>query len=193
MTIIHTLRRGIVGALLGLAALAAWGQSLTTQQITTLRAAVFADTTAAALLAGGNASGLQAYLNNPAVPTFVVWRTAVPIDDIMRNAMDWARVDNLSVGKARIWDWMGRLGSLDCSKANIRAGIDATWVGTAADLAVRSTVYTHCKRAASAAERMLATGTGTDAVPGTMGFEGVVSELDARRLVFKDDGTIWTP
>ena len=52
----------------------------------------------------------------------------------------------------------------------IRAGIDATWVGTAADLAVRATVYTHCKRAATRAEKSLAnlTGAGTDAVPGLL-------------------------
>ncbi len=76
------------------------------------------------------------WYNVPADPPWIVWRTEVPIDDIMRNGMDWARVDNLSTGKARIWDWMGRLGTLNASKPNIRAGIDATWVGTAADLAV---------------------------------------------------------
>jgi hypothetical protein len=92
--------------------------------------------------------------------------------------MDWARVDNLSVGKARIWDWLGRLGTFDASKPNVRAGIDAAWGGTAADLAVRASVYTHCKRSATRAEKLLASGTGSDAVPATMGWEGFLAYQD---------------
>ena len=37
-------------------------------------------------------------LNLVANPTFIVWKTEVSIDEIMRNGMDWARVDNLSIG-----------------------------------------------------------------------------------------------
>lgn len=121
--------------------------------------------------------------NALAAPTFIVWKTAVDIDEIMRNGMDWARVDNLSVGKARIWDWMGRLGSFNPSKLNVRAGIDAVWAGTAADLAVRAQVYTHCKRPATLIEKLLATGTGSDASPAVLSFEGSITyqEIDAAR------------
>ena len=114
-------------------------------------------------------------LNKEKNPAFVVWKTSVNMDEIMRNGMDWARVDNLTVGKARIWDWIGRLGSFNASKVNIRAGIDAAWVGTAADLAVRATIYTHCKRNAKVAEALLATGTGTTADPATLVYEGDVN------------------
>jgi hypothetical protein len=101
----------------------------------------------------------------------------------MRNGMDWTRVDNLSVGKARIWDWMTKLGAFDASKVNIRAGIDATWVGTSADLAVRAMVYTHCKRPATLAEKILATGTGTTEVPATMGYEGNLGIYDVKNAM----------
>lgn len=114
-------------------------------------------------------------LNKPDASTYIVWKTAVDIDEIMRNGLDWTRVDNLSVGKARIWDWMTRLGTLNPTKANIRAGIDATWVGTSADLAVRAVVYTHCKRQATVVERLLATGNGTDVSPATMGYESPIT------------------
>lgn len=114
-------------------------------------------------------------LNKGKDPTFVVWKTSVDMYEIMRNGMDWARVDNLTVGKARIWDWIGRLGTFNASKVNIRAGIDATWIGTAADLAVRAVVYTHCKRNAKVAEALLATGTGTTADPAVLNFEGDIS------------------
>lgn len=145
-------------------------QTLTPQQ----RAAITADITATPELAavrGIDLGAIANYYNAPASPTHVVWRTSVPIDSIMANGMDWTRVDNLGVGKARIWDWMGRLGALNCSKSNIRAGIDATWVGTAADLAVRAMVYTHCKRSATRLEKLLSSGVGSDAAPALLGID----------------------
>jgi len=157
--------------LLALVGLGAQAQTLTPQQRTALAADIAADPVLADLKAQGSLGGLASAYNSPAAPAWTVWRTSVPIDDIMRNGMDWARVDNLSVGKARIWDWMGRLGTLDCSQPNIRAGIDATWVGTAADLAVRATVYGHCKRTATRFERLFSTGTGSDAAPAILGVD----------------------
>jgi hypothetical protein len=147
---------------------------LTPSQSATLKAAILADPTQAAKIPVGDYQGLVDWLNAVVAPAFILWRTSVPIDDIMRNGMAWDRVDNLSIGKARIWEWMGRLGTLDATKPNIRAGIDATWVGTAPDLAVRATVYTHCKRSATRAEKLLATGTGSDASPAVPGWEGTL-------------------
>jgi hypothetical protein len=153
--------------------------ALTNGQLTTLKAYILADSTLAAWAATGRmAEEIAHELNHVAAPEWVVWKTDVHTDDIMRNGMDWTRVDNLTVGKARIWDWLSRLGTFDASRANIRAGIDATWVGTAADLAVRATVYTHCKRAATRAEKALSTGTGTTASPATMTFEGALTYSD---------------
>ena len=154
--------------------------ALTQQQIATLRAIVAAEPSLAQAINSGNDAMIAAWLNG--TTTFVVWRTSVSIDEIMRNGMDWARVDNLTVGKARIWDWLGRLGTFDASKPNVRAGIDATWVGTAADLAVRAQVYTHCKRTATQAEKALAAGAGTDVSPGTMVFEGDVTVDEAGQM-----------
>lgn len=152
---------------------------LTPAQQNTLRLAVQAEPAFQGLPPNGDSAFIvAANFNQLASPAFIVWKTNVSVDEIMRNGIDWARVDNLSVGKARIWDWMGRLGTFDASRPNIRAGIDATWVGTAADLAVRAQVYTHCKRQATKAERLLATGLGTDPSPGTMTFEGELSFQD---------------
>lgn len=152
---------------------------LNEQQLALLKADILADPVLSQWAATGYmASEIADAYNQTAAPEWVVWKSNVLVDEIMRNGMDWARVDNLSVGKARIWDWMGRLGTFDASKPNIRAGIDATWVGTAADLAVRAMVYTHCKRAAKRAEKLLSTGTGTTATPATMGFEGNLTYQD---------------
>jgi hypothetical protein len=152
---------------------------LTPSQKTALKAYIAADTTLAAWYATGRmAEEIANALNLPQAPEWVVWKTNVDPSAIMANGMDWTRVDNLTVGKARIWDWMTRLGTLNASQPNIRAGIDATWVGTAADLAVRATVYTHCKRAATRAEKALSTGTGTTASPATMSYEQPLTYAD---------------
>lgn len=128
-------------------------------------------------------------LNVIASPAFIVWRTNVSQDEIMRNGMDWTRVDNLSVGKARIWEWMfnNMDRTINPAKPNIRAGIDATWVGTAADLTVRAAVYGHCKRSATVGEKAFATGAGTTESPAVMDWEGAISSSmvqEARERTF---------
>ena len=169
--------------------------ALTPQQLTTLRAACFASPTAAAFFAEpGNAAGLQSHLNAAASPAFYVWRDRVTQDEIMQNGFDWTRVDNLSVGKARVWEWLfdNAQSSINPSKPNVRAGIEQVWQGTTADLNVRAAVYVHCRRLVSVAERAFATGVGTEANHGDAAWVGSVSSVEAATLIYKDDGTIWT-
>lgn len=157
---------------------------MTPAQLQTLKASILADPVLSALpLTSGGAGVIVEAYNLQAAPDFIVWRTSVSWDEIMLNGMDWARVDNLSVGKARIWDWMFQNGSrsMNPSKANIRAGIDAAWVGTAADLAVRASVYTHCKRLATRGEKLFAFGTGSVAAPATMSYEGAITSDDVQQ------------
>jgi len=123
-------------------------------------------------------SAITDLLNTTSSPTFTVWRTSVSWDEIMMNGMDFTRVDNLQNGnKWRIWEWMFKNSdnSINPSKPNIRAGIDATWIGTAPDLAVRASVYTHCKRSATRLEKLFSVGVGSDAAPANLGDgDGVV-------------------
>lgn len=168
----------------------AGAQTLTTQQQTTVRAFACADTgTARGYVTGGDTASLRAWLN--AAGSYVVWRTNVTDREILSDpAFDWTRVDNLTSGKARIWDYLLRFGSIDVSKANVRAGIDAAWVGTAADLAVRASIYAVSKRSATRTEQALATGAGTTPSPGVMTFDGLLSDVDVARLVFSDNGAL---
>lgn len=112
-----------------------------------------------------NSEAVAEWYNLTATPAFQVYRSSVPMSEIMLNGFDWTRVDNLSVGKARIWEWMFSADpitrAIDPSKPNIRAGINAVWVGTAADLNVRAAVYAHCHREATRAELLFSTGAGT--------------------------------
>ena len=153
---------------------------LTPTQTTTLKTYILADPVLAPLTSGpGTDYGAIAdALNVNASPAFVVWRTSVTREEIQNDdAFNWAQVDNLTSGsKYRIWDWMfgNSTGTINPSKANIRAGIAATWVGTAALLAVQAVVLARCKRNATRLEKLFATGVGSDASPGLLVFEGAI-------------------
>jgi hypothetical protein len=85
---------------------------LTPAQLATLKTAILADSVLAAQpMNSDGAYAIALTLNELATPAFIVWKTNVSVEEIMRNGMDWARVDNLSVGKARIWDWLTKLGT----------------------------------------------------------------------------------
>ena len=153
--------------------------ALSPAQLAALKAAILADQTLASLpMTSGGSLVISEAMNAVAAPSYIVWRTRVTDEEIMLNGFDWTRVDNLSVGKSRIWDWMFRFGAINPSKPNIRAGIDAAWVGTAADLAVRAAVYVHCKRPALRGEALFAVGAGTNASPSVMGYEGEITPSD---------------
>ena len=155
---------------------------LDAQQKATLKAHILANVSQDVVdgITNGDVGTIASHYNGAASPEFVVWKTSVTQDEIMQNGFDWSRVDNLANGPARIWEWMfqNESRSVDPSKINVRAGIEAVWKGTAADLAVRAAVYVHCRRVASVFEKLFATGTGTAESPGTMAIEGPVSITD---------------
>lgn len=158
--------------------------ALTDAQYIALKADILADPLLSADVQAGNYGAIADAYN--VTTTYVVWKTSVTDKEIQATAaFDWTRVDNLSVGKARIWDLMFKFGAINPSLSNVRAGIDATWVGTAADLAVRAAVYTNCKRFARRIEKLFATGTGTDVSPSVMSFEGSVPFTDVRSALLE--------
>ena len=169
----------LLSALLMLLSLAA-SADMTDTQLQALAAAIRADTNpdvVSALAVRNDTAIAQNYRQDSAT---WVWRTSVSQDEIMQGNFDWTRVDNLGAGPARIWEWMfGNADrSINPSKANVRAGIESVWKGTAADLAVRAVVYTHCKRLAVKAEALFTTGTGTNTDPAVLVWEGPLPVSD---------------
>lgn len=147
---------------------------LTPAQLTTLKADILADPVLAAypVNSDGAFAIAEAY---KAETTFIVWRTSVPVDEIVNNGFIWTAVDTLQAGKARIWDWMRESGQINPSKANVRQGLQDAFGATQPNIAQ------HLKRAANRGEKLFATGTGTTANPGTMTFEGELSYQDVER------------
>lgn len=155
-------------------ALAIAAGPLTSGQLQTLKTLVQADPIATALANAADDVGLAAWLNTGDA-TYTVWRTDVTIDEC-NAVIVWTEVDGLTAGKARIWEWMKSLAVLNASRANIRQGIlDAFASATA----TRTALTALSKRLASRAEKALASGTGTNASPATMTWEGQITYVDA--------------
>jgi hypothetical protein len=114
-----------------------------------------------------------------------VWRTLVTQDEIMTNGFDWVEVDNLTAGKARIWEWLfdNAQSAIRPSLPNVRAGIAECWKGTAAKLAVQAAVLAKCKRHATLAESLFVTGSGTENDPALLVVEGAISTEDVGRAL----------
>ena len=156
---------------------------LTTEQTAALAADIAADPTLAAYAAEGRDNQITAAYNEPG--TAVVWRTSARRDEVMGDGFDWAQVDNLTNGQARIWDYLFDNEQRSCNPANpnVRAGIAECWKGTAAKLAVQATVLGYCKRTATRAEGLFATGVKTSASPGTLTFVGEITDADVARAL----------
>lgn len=159
--------------------------ALTPAQLQTLKAAIDADPALSSQpMNSDGAFAIADAMNQPASPAFVVWRTSVMQDEITRQAgFTWTLVDSLSVGSARIWEWMfdNVAQSINCGALNVRQGIADVWSGSAPKLAVQTVVLTTCKRASNRAEKIFATGTGSDATPATLTREGAISYQDVEQ------------
>jgi hypothetical protein len=144
---------------------------MTAAQILALRAAVLAQSAVAEFVTANNDIMIAAWYNQPS--TFVVWRRDVSIAEITASAIVWTEVAALTAGAARIWEWMRTLPVIDASQTNIRTGFTAAFGAGSGTVAA---VLPLVKRFATNAEAVFATGTGTNASPGLLVFEGQVSE-----------------
>lgn len=154
--------------------------SLTTAQLQTLKSAIAAETdpTFVGYRDNGQTGLMAAFYNQPSNPAFVVWRTTVSVRETGRafNGSEWAGMT--AANHTRLTDvaaWVAE--GYDASKADIRAMFDDIWSG-AGGASTRATLLALWKRAATNAEKLYATGTGSDASPGLLVFEGSVSESD---------------
>jgi hypothetical protein len=109
--------------------------------------------------------------------TFVAWRSSLTPEqarDAITNGDGLAQLDNLTAGKrdSLLWTFGG---NTDPSNATQRTAI-ANLCGTQNTL--KAAILAAQKRAATRAEAIFATGTGSDAVPGLLGWEGQLSVND---------------
>ena len=150
---------------------------LTISQASTLKAVALADVTAAALLNGGNDTGLAEWFNT--AQTHVVWRSSLT-PELARAAIiqGASQLDALTVGKRDSLFYLAS-GSLNTTNPAVRAALDDL-CGTQTQL--KGYLQAAQKRTANRAEKALSTGSGTDASPATLGWEGVISSNEASAI-----------
>jgi len=153
--------------------------ALTPEQLAVVKSYILATPALAALTSGAGTdyNTIANVLSAAATPPFVVWRSSISRDDVMGDGFDWTQIDNLSVGQARIWDWLfdNNQRTMNPSNTRTRSGIGECWKGTTAKLAVGTYVLTQCKRNAAQVEKLFAIGTGSDASPAKMVHEGGIT------------------
>lgn len=149
---------------------------LTTDQITTLKALALADGVASTYFDGTKDQELADWFNQETAT--VVWRTSLSMQQFRAAIINGvAQLDNLTVGKRDTLLWLGnQLLPMDDS---VRAAID-NLCGTQNTL--KAALTTAQKRFASRAEKALATGTGSDASPAVLSWEGRITPNEASSI-----------
>lgn len=135
------------------------------------------DAGAAAFRTSGNDTGLASYCNALASPAFIVWRKSISRKEIY-DAVVWSEMLVLTSAQRDTFALMMTDATLSPSSANIRTAFAAIFASANTTLA---NLTAAAKRQATVAEKMLATGTGTNGSPATLTFEGAVTTDDIQK------------
>ena len=155
--------------------------ALTTPQLATLKAAFIADATLNAQPNNSDgAFAIAAAMNLSASPAFTVWKTNVSIRDVgdKINGTELAGLSNLNTTRLQMVVMLSD-GGINASLIDRRQFFDDIFSG-AGGTNTRANLLALWKRLATRAEKLFATGTGSDASPATMTFEGTLSYQDVQ-------------
>lgn len=153
--------------------------ALTSQQKTTLKAHI--DASGDLNVFPNNSDGafaIAALLNLPSAPAFIVWRTDIPTSDV-KKAIVWTEYIGRSAGERDAFVLMTSNGIVNAADANNRQGFLDIFSGPSGAVS-RANLTALAKRTATRGEAVLATGTGSDASPGTLTFQGAISFADVQ-------------
>lgn len=156
---------------------------LTTEQKALLLATINADPEMSSQpLNSDGAHAIAAVFNLPAVPDFIVYKSNVSLDDVGEafvasglSTMTGANNDRLV--SFALYNSQG----VNPARADHRQFFDDVF-SPASGASTRAALLALWKRKATRAEKILATGTGTDASPATLGFEGALTIADVESV-----------
>jgi len=165
-----------------LAALVVWIASfaaadhLTPAQLATIKQDINAN-----FLAEWNAGQIDTIVsayNASASPSFIAWKTAVEAT-AYRDSITWTEFTGRSAGERDMFSFLTGNGalSLNCSRQNVRQAIQDAFSG-ATGVNSRTALIALCKRPVTRYERLFVTGVGSDATPGQLVIEGVMTAND---------------
>lgn len=161
---------------------------LTSAQKTTLKTDIAANTNT--VLYAGVQTAINALPNNTdanfaiadwynqtASPAWTVWRTNIPVKDV-KTAIVWTEyIAAVSQADHNAFSLIISNGVVNGADANVRQGFADIFAGPN-KATTRSNLTALAKRSATYAEKLFSSGTGSDASPATMAFEGSLSYAD---------------
>lgn len=165
--------------------------ALTSAQQAALKADILADPVLAAYPDDSDgAFAIAAAYDLPAVPDYWVWRTMVTeheiTDEVSPESTTWSWVAYIARNPGEHNGWARMFNSsetINPSLPQVRQGMADIFSGGTGS-AQRAHLLAVAKRKATRVEKLFATGTGVQATPSTMTFEGSLTYadvLDARR------------
>lgn len=152
---------------------------MTPQQLATLKAAIDADPVLAAtpLDSTGYKQVADAMNLAAAGPNNVCWKTTVTIRETGQafNGAEWAGMT--SANHSRLQTVAQYLMNYNAALPDIRAMFNDIWSGAGGTI-TRASLLVLWKRTMKRGEKLYATGTGSDASPATLTFEGNITSPD---------------
>ena len=152
---------------------------MTPAQLTTLKAAIAAETDVAfvAFRLGGSTGSMAEWYSLPD-PAFVVWKTNVSVNSVGDNMVgtEFAGLTSLNATRLQTIAQYSPSG-INPSMADRRQFFDDVFSG-AGGVLTRAKLLILWKRMALRGEKLYATGTGTDTTPATLAFEGRITNSD---------------
>ena len=151
--------------------------ALTPTQLPALKAAILAETDAAfvELRQAGATGAMAEFYSQPGA--FVVWKTSVSRNEVGKTFIASALAAITAGNNDKLANFAAWNETINPSRADQRAFFDDVF-SVAAGASTRAALLALWKRFALRGERVYATGTGTDAAPGALVYEGTISEND---------------
>lgn len=160
---------------------------MTPAQILILRNAIRTelDPVLVALRTARDSTGIQNWLNETGTAT--VWKSSVTKNEVGKTFQATALAAITAGNNEKLANFAAWNEVIDPSRADQRQFFNDIF-SVAAGATTRAALDLLWRRTATRGERIFATGTGTDALPATLGYEGQLSEFDVRSACWSDTG-----
>jgi hypothetical protein len=163
--------------------------ALTNAQLVALRAAIFANPTAAALLQAGDTTGVLAWCNLPTSTRR--WLSAAPVLEI-EEAPGYTTYGSMTQGARDSWALFLR-NPRDFGRNRVRAWVTSIWGAVDANTNAEAILLAGSAVATNAQVALGGTSRNTGTVTALANaYEELIDSGEAERLVFRPNGQIWT-
>jgi hypothetical protein len=157
--------------------------TFTTAQYQTIKAAIAAETdpTFVGYRTAGATGAMAEWYSGLSSPAFIAWRTNVSLPEVVAE-VDGVELVGLTAIKLEAYQSLLLAGYVNPSKTRIRAGFDQVF-SAAGGTITRPLLLALWKRTATRVEKLFATGTGSDASPATLVYEGGMTDAELVRAL----------